>query len=83
MDKIGMFAYTGLSPEQMDRLAKEVSDDRVLELREADPTRSTRCTQPKTVVSRWQESRVVMSDDSQNRFTKSPVDEPVEAMERA
>lgn len=76
--QIGMFAYTGLSPEQMDKLAKEVSPFPVSILgvcesqkRELTLNRSTPCMPPRTAEYPSPVSPPLMSRDSQPPFTPS------------
>lgn len=66
--QIGMFAYTGLKPEQMEKLAKEVS--RTIRDYERKLMDSTLCTLPRTGASRWRVSRLGMSSDWPSRSTR-------------
>jgi aspartate/tyrosine/aromatic aminotransferase len=59
--QIGMFAYTGLTPEQMDKLAKEASTQ-LYGANSADKY-STPCTQPKMAEFQSQVSHPETSRD--------------------
>ena len=70
--QIGMFAYTGLTPEQMDKLAKEVRDrSRLCKARVLLTCFSTLCTQPRTVEYPLLVSHPETSRDSQRLSTPS------------
>jgi hypothetical protein len=71
--QIGMFAYTGLKPEQMDALAKEVSPTTNFCIYVTNTLTSTPCTLPRTAASRWPVSRVKTLDALPRPSTRSRV----------
>jgi aspartate/tyrosine/aromatic aminotransferase len=59
--QIGMFAYTGLSPAQMEALAKEVRNRTVYDRRAANRLYSILSTRLRMAASRWRASPAQMS----------------------
>ena len=67
-NQIGMFAYTGLTAEQMDKLAKEVSFSSIFS--NLADCGSTLSTAPRMDVSLLRALRLVTLRDSLKRFTR-------------